>query len=596
MITITQGCSLEEVNPGGFTIETMSHTVDGYETLINQCYFAMERYMYATDSWMHYTDAESDLWTYQANQSNAYTQWFWFFAGSTPNTTYTNSLWNGIYDGIGACNTAIYYAENPPYKTEAARKEKLAEAYFMRAIYYFNAVEQFGGITVITEPVKSIDFTPKRTDPLTIYKDLIIPDLKFAFEWLAVGDHLTATKPTKKAALGMLAKACLQSTYWDETKQYATDALTYAKMLIEDCESGGAQYNTYMYDTFDEVFDEANNQNNKEALWKHRWYAGTDNHGSSNGNHKLNRNDEYFGCDVYKFGAFSKTQDYILKYDGMVSGHFMPTQHLINLFEQDNGSLDPRFHKSFRTEWKGMQEYTWDDGTVKKYDKDASVTNNKLEVDDLAIKFLMPQDEHYNNEIANRYTAPYLVIDYSDVYSDENKNVKMTYKYHNTTSEYLSDGSNENLLRYFYPSLTKHNSSNYYVANASKMRNGNLNAFFIMRMSEAYLIAAEADVYVNGGSGALQFINKVRTRAGAKPLSGTVSLRTILDERGRELCGEGTRFYDLKRTGMFKNASYLSETHPDLVSYFNPDYALRPISSTYLATLEEGVEYQNPGY
>ncbi|HLW08361.1 MAG TPA: RagB/SusD family nutrient uptake outer membrane protein, partial [Marinilabiliaceae bacterium] len=243
-----------------------------------------------------------------------------------------------------------------------------------------------------------------------------------------------------------------------------------------------------------------------------------------------------------------------------------------------------------------MQEYTWDDGTVKKYDKDASVTNNKLEVDDLAIKFLMPQDEHYNNEIANRYTAPYLVIDYNDVYSDENKNVKMTYKYHNTTSEYLSDGSNENLLRYFYPSLTKHNSSNYYVANASKMRNGNLNAFFIMRMSEAYLIAAEADVYVNGGSGALQFINKVRTRAGAKPLSGTVSLRTILDERGRELCGEGTRFYDLKRTGMFKNASYLSETHPDLVSYFNPDYALRPISSTYLATLEEGVEYQNPGY
>ena len=40
----------------------------------------------------------------------------------------------------------------------------------------------------------------------------------------------------------------------------------------------------------------------KEALWKHRWYAGSDGHGSSNGNYKLNRNDEYFLCNVNKFG------------------------------------------------------------------------------------------------------------------------------------------------------------------------------------------------------------------------------------------------------------------------------------------------------
>ena len=49
-----------------------------------------------------------------------------------------------------------------------------------------------------------------------------------------------------------------------------------------------------MYPTYSEVFEESNNWENKEALWKHRWYAGTDGHGSSNGNYKLNRNDEYF--------------------------------------------------------------------------------------------------------------------------------------------------------------------------------------------------------------------------------------------------------------------------------------------------------------
>ena len=58
--------------------------------MVNQCYFAMERYFYGTDSWMSLTEGDSDLWTYQANQSTSYTQWFWFFAGASPNTTYTN--------------------------------------------------------------------------------------------------------------------------------------------------------------------------------------------------------------------------------------------------------------------------------------------------------------------------------------------------------------------------------------------------------------------------------------------------------------------------------------------------------------------------
>ncbi len=47
---------------------------------------------------------------------------------------------------------------------------------------------------------------------------------------------------------------------------------------------------------------------------------------------------------------------------------------------------------------------------------------------------------------------------------------------------------------------------------------------------------------------------------------------------------------------MFKNSNYLQETHPDLAQFFSPDYALRPISSTYTATIVNGSEYQNPGY
>jgi hypothetical protein len=597
-VMVFSSCSLDENNPGGFTMETTASTIDGYQTLINQCYFSMERYFYGSDNWMTLTEGDTDLWTYQTNKTSSYTQWFWFFAGAAPNTTYTNSWWNGTYDGIGSCNMAISLSNLPPYKTEEERNKNVAEAYFLRAVYYFNAVEQFGGVTVITEPPSSIDFHPARTEPLTVYKEVIFPDLEFALQWLPVGDDNT-TRATKKAALGFLAKTYLQVIQYDEANkiQYASKALEYAKMLIQDAEAGGAAYNTHLYPAYEDVFKESNNWTNKEALWKHRWYVGADGHGSSNGNYRTNRNVEYFYCKYDNFGACVDNQDNRIKWGGNQPGFFMPTQHLLSLYVQEDGSLDPRFHQSFQTEWNANTAYTWDQGSVNKYDKDASVLAKKLAVGDLAIKFILPQDAGYSSEVASKHSASCLVVDYKDIYNDTKKNINMTYAYKNPSAGYSADGSSENLFNYFYPSLTKHNSSNYYVVNAGSRRNGTLNATFIMRTAEVYLIAAEADIYANGGSGALAYINKIRNRAGAKPLSGTPTLRTVLDERGRELCGEYNRFYDLKRTGMFKNDTYLKATHPDLAIFFKSEYALRPISTTFTAALEDGgAYYQNPGY
>lgn len=576
-------CSLDEVNPGGSTMGTMAESsLEGYQTLLNNVYFGMERFLYGTDGYMEITEGGTDLWTYKGNEGTQYTQYMWFYAGTAANTTYTKDIWNAIYDGIGACNLAISMADRAPFKTEEAKNVKVAEARFMRAVYYFNAVEQFGGVTMMTEPASSMDFSPSRTEPLTIYKEVILPDLRFAAEWLEKGTDATTTQPTKKAALGMLAKACLQTREYG-TDEFVQEALDTAKKLISDCEGGGSAYGAYMYASYDDVFKEANNWENKEALWKHRWYSGSDGHGSSLGNWKLNRYDEKFLCALSKFGAREKTQDACLSWEGAVEGIFMPSQYLLSLYVQADGTLDPRFHKSFTTEWNANKEFTWKPDVVTNFDKD-DVSGQRIDVGDKAIKFIMPQDAGYASEVAQKRTAKYLVVDYKDVYDDVSRNVKMTYN------------GKENIFRYFYPSLNKHNSSKYYVANAAKMRNGNLNGVLIMRMAEVYLIAAEADIYLNGGSNAAGYINKVRQRAGATPISGTATLRDVLDERARELCGEHTRFYDLKRTGMLKDNSYLNATHPDLGRYFIPEYALRPIPETFLQGLNNGDEYQNPGY
>ncbi|GLR15391.1 RagB/SusD family nutrient uptake outer membrane protein [Portibacter lacus] len=68
----------------------------------------------------------------------------------------------------------------------------------------------------------------------------------------------------------------------------------------------------------------------------------------------------------------------------------------------------------------------------------------------------------------------------------------------------------------------------------------------IYRLAETYLIAAEANMRL-GGDG-LSYINAVRERAGAAPIS-TLDEQAILDERARELAFEGHRWFTLKRMG-----------------------------------------------
>ncbi len=72
------------------------------------------------------------------------------------------------------------------------------------------------------------------------------------------------------------------------------------------------------------------------------------------------------------------------------------------------------------------------------------------------------------------------------------------------------------------------------------------NNIMVYRLAETYLIAAEANM--RGGGDPLPFINAVRERAGAAPLTN-VDQKAILDERARELAFEGQRWYTLKRMG-----------------------------------------------
>ncbi|WP_418603549.1 RagB/SusD family nutrient uptake outer membrane protein [Hwangdonia sp.] len=115
----------------------------------------------------------------------------------------------------------------------------------------------------------------------------------------------------------------------------------------------------------------------------------------------------------------------------------------------------------------------------------------------------------------------------------------------------------------------------------------------IFRLSEQYLIRAEARAHLGNISGALQDLNTIRQRAGLGNKTVTTLtdvLDAIIKERQVELFTEhGQRWFDLKRTGR------ASEILQPIKTNWSDNHVLLPIPDTDLLA-NPNLKPQNPGY
>lgn len=118
----------------------------------------------------------------------------------------------------------------------------------------------------------------------------------------------------------------------------------------------------------------------------------------------------------------------------------------------------------------------------------------------------------------------------------------------------------------------------------------------VYRLAETYLIAAEANM--RGGGDPLQYINAVRTRAGAAEVT-VVDEQVILDERARELAFEGQRWFTLKRMGVMgsQTRQYAGDNHykTEPRVNFQDHFVNFPIPRSQLELLGPSFP-QNPGF
>ena len=121
-----------------------------------------------------------------------------------------------------------------------------------------------------------------------------------------------------------------------------------------------------------------------------------------------------------------------------------------------------------------------------------------------------------------------------------------------------------------------------------------------MRAGEAYLIAAEADARLNGGTTTATgagYINALRNRAHATT-QAQYNLNQILDERARELYYEGFRRTDHIRYGLFHSNEYLWDWKggSEKGVGFSKDRCLYPLPADDVNANPNLKGHQNPGY
>lgn len=265
--------------------------------------------------------------------------------------------------------------------------------------------------------------------------------------------------------------------------------------------------------------------------------------------------------------------------------------YCIDLFEED---YDQRFNGSFKTVWKAndlaatpkWRPFVFVDGTRNPIERNLWA-QPMFEIGDTAIVFSKkPVPANKKGKFSERdifYVHPtsgYLIIDINDMY--------------------LPDGRfNDKVInRQFYFPISKkyEDPTRPQLSTAFSKRDA-----FVFRISEMYLIAAEAETMLGNKGKALELMNTLRT---ARSIDGfedemliaqdQLNINFFLDERARELATEYQRFFDLKRTGKLveRVKAHNHDAAPNIQAY----HGLRFIPQSQLDAMTDAAGYQNPGY
>ena len=144
-----------------------------------------------------------------------------------------NGQWTYDYEGITRANLAISYLKDPDVVTKvglapALRDRLLGEALFLRAFYYFDLVNAFGGVPLLLKPLTSFQeayAVAQRETAENVYAQ-ISADLAEAKALLPNAKYSDPAEPwrvSRGAVIAMQAKVALYNEQWQAVVDLVTE-------------------------------------------------------------------------------------------------------------------------------------------------------------------------------------------------------------------------------------------------------------------------------------------------------------------------------------------------------------------------------------
>lgn len=264
------GCSkfLEESDPSNFSTGTFYTKPEHAKSSVNAIYASMRDPLgsgFGGGAWNMLEFATGLAGTDLGQAANSY------FVKDLTNTAengYGLTIWTAYYRGIANANSSIKYI--PGITMDETQKTKLlGEAYFLRAWYYFNMVQMFGKIPIVTEPVnlESEQLRPAQSPVEEVY-NLIVSDLQKAEQaGLAWKDE--SGRVSTGAIKSLLAKVYLTMAGYPLQKGVSHYTLA-AQKAKEVMESGTFK----LFDNYRSLRDLAM-KNKDENIFMIQYLAGT---------------------------------------------------------------------------------------------------------------------------------------------------------------------------------------------------------------------------------------------------------------------------------------------------------------------------------
>ena len=509
-------------------------TPAGFEAAVNAMYSPLRT---------HWPDQRGATFTvfgtdeYTKGADGSYKYFNDYTAQLNADVDYIRDTWFDFYKGINTANTVIAAAATTNLP-DATKNTRVGEAKFLRALYYFTLVRTYGDIPLYTEPTPGVTTETTRQPVAAVYAQ-IIKDLLEAETAL----------PDKAAQFGRADRPAVQHLLGEVYLTRAGAATSSPDFALAAAKLNAVATNARfsLVPRYADLW-RIDNEVNSEVVFSIQFTADPLTTGPGNKLH------------LYWTAAYDLEpgmQRDIL--NGRPFRRWRQTKWLLGLW---NRTIDSRY--------EDMHKVVWISNNAANIPKDAT-GKPKFTVGDTAIYMPGLPTIPAAMRAATRYK----------LYGED---------------EY-TDAMFPNLNKYLDPTRTSTNQE-------PGQRDHPL-----FRLANTYLMLAEALIRDGKVTEGLVWLNKVRTRA-AKPgqeaamqvtaatlatsASGTDPIEFILDERARELTGETTRWFDLKRTGRL--VSRVKKWNPAGAPNIQEFHNLRPIPNAEILNSTGENMKQNPGY